>query len=137
MIRSAMPLLQAGHHPMVVNIGSILGHRALPFRAEYCASKFALRGLSESLRAEFAAQGIDVLLVSPGTTQTEFFERAIDAKPRRSKRRGAAAEVVARRTVKAIRQGRHEIVVGAPGKLLVWTNRLFPLGWDSILARYG
>ncbi len=137
MTRSTARLLQAGNRPMVVNIGSVLGHRAIPFRAEYCASKFALRGLSESLRAEFASLGIDVLLVSPSTTRTEFFQRSIDARPGDVKRRGASPEFVARRTVAAIRRGRHEIVVGAPGKLLVWINRLCPRGLDGILARYG
>ena len=69
-------LLTAGRKPMVVNVGSILGHRGIPGCAEYCASKFALQGLSESLRAEFAPLGVDLLVVSPARTQTEFFQQA-------------------------------------------------------------
>jgi short-subunit dehydrogenase len=138
MIRAALPLMKNGKRPMVVNVGSILGHRAIPWYAEYCASKFALRGLSESLRAELDSLGIDVLMVSPGTTKTEFFKSAIDAsKTPWSSRRGVAPEVVAKRTVAAIRSGRHEIIVGAPAKLLVWLNRLFPRVLDAVLARYG
>ena len=122
---------------MVVNIGSILGHRGIPHCSEYCASKFALQGLSESIRAELAASGVDVLVVSPGTTQTEFFERAIDAEHgARSKRRGMSPESVSRRTVAAIRRGRHEIVLSPSGRLLVWMNRLFPRALDAVLARY-
>src|SRR5581483_9150141 len=74
MTREALPLVKAGRQPLVVNIASILGHRGIPLQAEYCASKFAVRGLSESLRPELARTGIDLLLVSPGTTDTEFFD---------------------------------------------------------------
>ena len=135
--RAALPLLKAGRKPMVVNVGSILGHRGIPGCAEYCASKFALQGLSESLRAEFAPLRIDLLVVSPARTQTEFFQQAIDAgETPWSKIRGVSAEVVARRTVTAIRRGRHEIVISSSGKLLVWASRLMPRVMDTILARY-
>jgi short-subunit dehydrogenase len=136
--RAALPILATGTRPMVVNVGSILAHRGIPFCAEYCASKFALQGWSESLRAEVASSGIDVLVVSPGTTRTEFFERAIDARAMPwSSNRGMAPEAVARCIVSAIRSGRHEIVVGGSGKLLVWMNRLFPRAVDAFMGRYG
>ena len=130
--RAALPLLKAGRKPMVVNVGSILGHRGIPGCAEYCASKFALQGLSESLRAEFAPLGIDLLVVSPARTQTEFFQQAIDAgETPWSRIRGVSPEVVARRTVTAIRRGRHEIVISPSGKLVVWMNRLVPRVMDG------
>ncbi len=44
LIRSALPHLAKGDDPLVVNIGSVLGHRGVPHMSEYCASKFALRG---------------------------------------------------------------------------------------------
>ena len=78
LIRTALPLLQRGRRPIVVNVGSILGHRGIPLNSEYCASKFALHGFSESLRAELAAPGIDVLVVSPGSTDTEMFDHLIE-----------------------------------------------------------
>ncbi len=136
MIRVALPLLRSGNRPMVVNVSSILGHRGVPFCAEYCASKFALQGLSESLRAEFASRGVNLLVVSPARTQTEFFERAINGvESRWPAIRGTSAEWVARRTVAAIRAGRHEIVISPSGKLLLWANRLFPWAVDRVLAR--
>lgn len=138
MIRQSLPMLREGARPMVVNVASILGHRGIPLCAEYCASKFALMGLSESLRAELSALGIELLVVSPGTTETEFFSSALDAKATPwSHRRGVSADLVARRTVAAIRSGRHEIIVGPAGRLLVWTNRLFPRLVDRMMARYG
>ena len=78
LIRAALPTLRQGRRPMIVNVGSILGHRGIPHMAEYCASKFALAGFSEALRAEVARLGIDVLVVSPGTTATDFHDHLVE-----------------------------------------------------------
>lgn len=138
LIRLAIPVLQAGRKPLVVNVGSILGQVGIPFCAEYCASKFAIRGLSQSLRAELAPVGIDLLLVSPGTTETEFFERAIDARKLPwSDGRAMTAASVARQTVRAMRAGRSEIVVGAQARLLAWAQRLVPGVVQRVLEKYG
>ncbi len=139
LIREALPLLKQGTRPIVVNIGSILGHFATPRSSEYCATKFALRGFTDSLRAEFAALGIDVLLVSPGTTQSEFFEHVVEetSAPRWAKRRGVSAESVARASVRAIRRGRAEIIPNGRGRLIWFLNRLAPGLLHRILARYG
>jgi short-subunit dehydrogenase len=138
MTRLALPVLARGRAPLIVNIGSILGHRGIPLSSEYCASKFAVRGFSESLRAELAGQGIDVLVVSPGTTETEFFANVIE---RRGKvawadRRGVPAAVVARKTVRAMQRGAHEIIPNTQGWLLVWLNRLSPRLVDSVMKRF-
>ncbi|MGE0610577.1 MAG: SDR family NAD(P)-dependent oxidoreductase [Pirellulales bacterium] len=128
MTRAAIPLLKAGNRPMVVQIGSILGHRALPRSSEYCASKFAVRGLAESLRAELAPLGIDVLLVSPATTETEFTENLLERRgpPAFRAARGTPAAVVARRTAAAIRRGRHELFPDLRSRFIHCANRLLP-----------
>lgn len=138
MIRLALPALRQGVKPIIVNVSSILGHRGAPFSSEYCASKFALRGFSESIRAEFAKLGIDVLVVSPGTTETEFFDRVIDstAQPKWPKHKPVSAEEVARQTVRAICQGRHEIIPNRWGRALCLLNRLSPRLVDSLMTRY-
>ncbi|HEY1785329.1 MAG TPA: SDR family NAD(P)-dependent oxidoreductase [Pirellulales bacterium] len=136
--RAALPAMYAGRTPIVVNVGSILAHRAIPHAGEYCASKFALRGFSESLRAELAPRGIDVLLVTPGSTETEFFDHALEqGKYPWQQPRGVSPDVVARRTVSAIRRGKHEVTIGLNSRLLIWANRLFPGVVDRIMARYG
>jgi len=137
MTRTAIPLLAEGRNPLIVNISSILGHRGIPLMAEYSASKFAVQGFSESLRAELSTRNIDVLVVSPGTTETEFFDRQIESPGTApwSGRKGVPANVVAERTVRAMEQGRHEIVPSMDGKLLVWLNRLSPRLTDEIMRR--
>jgi short-subunit dehydrogenase len=138
MTRAALPLLKQGRTPIIVNIASILGHRGIPFSTEYCASKFAVRGFSEALRAELEPRGIDVLVVSPGTTATEFFDNVIrSTEAPYPKTYGVPAHVVAKRTVRAIERGRHEIIVNPWGQILVWANRVAPRLVDRLMARYG
>jgi short-subunit dehydrogenase len=139
LIRTALPLLRRGNRPIVVNIGSILCHRGIPLNCEYCASKFALRGFSEALRAELATVGVDVLIVSPGSTETELFDHLLEqhGRPPWPSQRRAAPERVARATVMAIVRGRHEIVPSWRGRLLVWLNRLAPWLVDRLMAHYG
>ena len=63
--RAAAPALRAqGGH--IVNVSSLAGLVGLPFTGHYCASKFALEGLSESLRYELRPYGVHVSLVEPG-----------------------------------------------------------------------
>ncbi|MCA8988639.1 MAG: SDR family NAD(P)-dependent oxidoreductase, partial [Planctomycetaceae bacterium] len=56
-IREALPLLRRGRQPMIVNVASVLGHRAVPDKSEYCAAKFAMHGISDALRVELAQMG--------------------------------------------------------------------------------
>ena len=139
MTRAALPHLRTGHDALIVNIGSILGHRGIPYMTEYCASKFAVRGFSEALRAEVAKLGVEVLLVSPGTTESEFFDKLVEAgeKPPWPEQPPVPAAVVARRIVRAMQRREHEIIPNARGKLMVWFNRFSPRLVDAWMARYG
>lgn len=139
LIRTALPALAEGRDPMIVNVGSVLGHRAVPNKSEYCASKFALHGFSDALRAELASQGIDVLLVSPSTTNSEFFDQLIENQSQgngMARWRGMAPELVARRTVSAMASGRSEIIFSVSGKALVWLDRLCPPLANWLVKRF-
>lgn len=138
-IRAALPMLKSGREPIVVNIGSVLGQRGCPHKSEYAASKFALRGFSESLRAELAPLGIDVLVVTAGPTDTEFFKHLLEEHGELPWGEGkpVSPERVARSTVRAIRRGKHEIVPSWRGWFLTIANRLFPRLVDRAMARYG
>ena len=138
LIRTALATLRQGNRPLVVNVGSILGHRGIPWHADYCASKFALQGLSEALRPELRREGVDLLMVSPGTTKTELY--AQDAGRHRLPWRqpqGVSAEFVARQTVRAMAAGRREIIPNRQGRLLVYLSRWCPGLVDRLMAKYG
>ena len=138
LIREAKDLLRSGVQPVVVNIGSVLGHRAVPSKSEYCASKFALHGFSDALRAELTKDKIDVVLISPSTTASEFFDQLIEDQGTAAKNPyGMSPERVARGVVSAIRRGRHEVIMSLSGKLLVWLDRVFPSVADRIVERFG
>ena len=139
LLRGALPLLQKGTNPIIANVGSVLGHRAVPKKSEYCASKFALHGFSDSLRSELRAYPIDVLLISPSTTQSEFFENVLENNAKLPWLSAGAmpARAVARKAVRAIRRGSHEIILTPGGRLLVWLDRLCPPLANRLVARFG
>ena len=77
------PLLGAdrsrkGKPGRIVMISSVGGKNANPFLGPYCASKFALEGLSESLRRELMLLGIDVIVIAPGAVATKIWEKSED-----------------------------------------------------------
>ncbi len=138
MTRISLPYLKQGRLPMIVNVSSILGRRGVPHNSEYCASKFAVHGFSEAIRTELSAEGIDVLVVSPGTTETEFFDRVLDrtSEPGWPQHRPVMPERVAGQTVAAMRSGRREIVPYLWGKVLCGMNRVSPGLVDRVMRRY-
>ena len=139
LIRVCLPLLKLGTQPLIANISSVLGHRAVPFKTEYCASKFAIHGFSDALRAELAEQSIDLTLISPSTTDSEFFENAVaDNTDRNWKgKKAMPPEKVASATVKAVEKGTHEVILTLGGKTLVLMDRLAPTLTDLAVQRWG
>lgn len=142
--RAALPLLRKGKTPAILNVSSVLAHRAVPGKSAYCASKFALHGWSDALRAELRSEAIDVILVSPSTTASEFFDVAAEqvipsdyVHQPKVRSRPMPAEKVARATLAALRSGRHEVILTWGGRLLVWLDRLCPPLADYLVARFG
>lgn len=71
-IRAALPGLRAAGSGHIINISSVLGLLSFPGWALYCAGKYAIEGLSESLAAEVSDLGITVSVVEPGYFNTDF-----------------------------------------------------------------
>ncbi len=128
MCRSTLPLFRRGNSPAVINIGSVVSRRALPGRPEYSASKFAVAGLTEALRAEWAIDGIHVMLLNPGFTKTPFEENVLahTAIISTESRRSMTADAVAEAGLDALFDGRNELTLTPSGRLLLTVNRFFP-----------
>src|SRR5262245_20444391 len=126
--RVFLPLLKQGVTPAIVNISSVVGKRALPARSLYSSSKFAVAGFSEAIRAELAKDGIDVIVVSPGLTQTNFSQNMLEqkAKLQLDHLRGMTSEQVAAAVLKAMERGSTDVTLTLKGKLLLLVNRFFP-----------
>ena len=67
-----LPLMRRERAGLIVNVTSIAGELSLPFQGIYSATKFAVEGLSEALRAEVKPFGIQIVLVQPGDFRTGF-----------------------------------------------------------------
>jgi short-subunit dehydrogenase len=135
--RVCLPLLKEGTTPAIVNISSIAAKRGIPARSEYSASKFAVHGFSEALRAELAKDDIDVIVVNPGLTQTNFSQNMLEQKARAQMDhlRGMTSEAVAQATLNALEKGKSEITLTLKGKLLSFVCRFFPRLADFVARR--
>jgi short-subunit dehydrogenase len=135
--RVFLPLLKRGHRPAVVNISSIAGRRGIPARSDYSASKFAVQGFSEALRAELAKDGVDVLIVNPGLTRTNFSKNMLEqkAKMQMDHLRGMTPGQVALATLRAIERGRNDTTLTFQGKLMVLVSRFLPRLADLIARK--
>ncbi|MVM34548.1 SDR family NAD(P)-dependent oxidoreductase [Spirosoma sp. HMF4905] len=74
-----LPYMRQNHWGKIINISSIGGKMATPFGGWYHASKFALEGLSDSLRNEVKPFGIDVIVIEPGGVKSEWGSSAFDS----------------------------------------------------------
>ena len=135
--RLLLPNLKAAPNAVICNLSSVLGHRAVPDKSEYCASKFAMHGWSDSLRAELAATSVQVTLVSPSTTRSEFFDSLVGtAEGTKSRSVGSwSPDRVAKATLRAIEKRQDEAILSLGGKLLVLGDRVWPAMMNRILRR--
>ena len=131
-------MLRRGRRPALCNIGSIVARRALPGRSAYSASKFAVAGFTDAIRAEWARDGIHVLLLNPGFTATEFEKNVVvdTAIYKTDHRRTMTASSVALATLRALERSKSEVTLSAPGRLLLLANRLAPRFVDWGLSRW-
>lgn len=76
--RLAIPVMRKQGHGRIINISSILGVISMPFRGAYNASKYAVEGLSDTLRLELKPSGIKVITIVPGPIESRFRDNVID-----------------------------------------------------------
>lgn len=137
LIKLAQPLLVDGKQPAIVNVSSMCGRKAMPGWSEYSASKYALCGLTESLRGEFARYDIDVLLIIPGLTKSSFQQNFLQRKGRADIKfeKGMEPTYVASRIIKSLETNKTETVMGSEARWMLLMNKLFPKLTDWLLAR--
>jgi short-subunit dehydrogenase len=136
--RLAIPVLKEGIDPAILMINSVAGRRAIASRSEYSASKFALMGFSEALRAELSKDDIDVCVVSPGLTESGFEEHMIENNARHSlhAQRSMSAGEAAGLILDVLEKGKNEVTLTAKARLLLLVNRLFPRFVDYKMAKF-
>ena len=75
--RQVLPVMRAQGHGRIVQNSSILGFVAFPWRGAYVATKYAIEGLTDTLRVELCDTKIEVVLIEPGPITSKFRENAI------------------------------------------------------------
>lgn len=80
MIQKVAPIMRKQETGNIVNISSIAGRIGFPASTAYISSKFAIEGLSESLRYELGPFGVNVIIIEPGIIKTNFFDSMRTAK---------------------------------------------------------
>ncbi len=134
---AVLPRMRARGRGTIVNITSIGAAAGLPHLAPYVAAKFALRGWSEALSAEYSRHGVTVVTVVPGLMRTGSFGHALVKGKRYSEASlfalaaslpllTSSAERAGRRIVRAIENGERFVVIGVPARLLRVAHALAP-----------
>jgi short-subunit dehydrogenase len=134
-----IPTMRAQSSGHIINVSSVAGKRGLPLSGIYSATKFALNGISESLRVELRGSGIDVSIINPAATQTEFIDnvRLGDVKSSfKPMGHVQSAEEVAASIVRCIKNPKAEVYPYRVGRLLVWANAIAPSLVDTVMMRF-
>jgi short-subunit dehydrogenase len=136
---AALRRMRARDAGVIVQVGSALSYRAIPLQATYCATKFAIRGFTDSLRTELMHEGSGVrvtMVQLPGlnTTQFTWVRTTLHRRPRPVPPI-YQPEVAAEGIVFAAAHPRREVWIGANTPLLIVANHLAPWVADRYLAR--
>ncbi len=137
LMEEIIPNMKSFGHGRIVNIASIGGKVAVPHLLPYAASKFALVGLSEGMRAELLKDGIYVTTICPGLMRTGSHvhalfkgqhkkEYALFAIANASPLLSTASAHAAQEILEACRYGKAEVIITAQARLLRLANGLFP-----------
>jgi NADP-dependent 3-hydroxy acid dehydrogenase YdfG len=145
--RAFLPILLEQNAGAIVNVSSVFGLIGFPTQSAYCASKFAVRGYTESLRAELRDTGVQAVAVHPGGIATNIVEHArfhVDdrgnrdhAVLRRDFRRVArtspeqAAEIIHQ----GVERGRGRILVGPDAGFLALLTRVAPVRYFDVIKQ--
>lgn len=140
--KAILPNMLTNKSGLVVAISSAVGKFGSPWRSGYSASKHALHGFFDSLRAECYSDGLKVLIVCPGFIQTNVSINALTGSgaPLRQMDAATAAGLTAyeaaRQIICAIKAGKEEVnIAGFKEKLGIWVKRYFPSAFSIMIRK--
>ncbi len=116
--KTLLPVFMSQKNGLIVTVTSAVGKFGSPWRSGYSASKHALHGFFDSLRAEMFSDNLKVLLVCPGFIQTDVSVNALTETGKKlgtmdtATAKGMSAEACAAKIITAIKGGKEEIFVG-------------------------
>jgi short-subunit dehydrogenase len=130
------PLLRVRPEAAIVNIGSTFGSIGHPGFAAYCATKFGLRGFTETLRREISDSKVQVFYLAPRATQTDMNSDAVVQLNRELGNAMDEPEVVVKNLLRLLKSGHGgDYFLGWPEKLFVRLNGLLPTLVDKAIGK--
>ena len=137
-MREALTQFKKQGHGVLINVSSVFGMAAAPYVSAYCASKFAIRAISQSLRAEFRKTPVRICTVLPATIDTPLYRHAANfaGKQVLPVKPVYTPELVARAIVSTLEHPKDEVYVGAASRLVSLCMQLFPKLTLARLARH-
>ena len=139
--KAVLPSMLARRAGHFVVISSLVGKLGTPLRSGYSASKHALHGFFDSLRAELWRDGIQVTLICPGFIRTAITLNALtaDGTPQgtmdRAQAHGMAPADCAERIVRAVERGRDEVLIGGRERFAVYLKRFLPGLFNRVIRK--
>jgi short-subunit dehydrogenase len=137
-----LPALRREAEAQIVNISSDFGLIGFPQKTLYCAGKFAVRGFSESLRAELYGTGVGVTCVYPGAVDTAIVRKGRVQDPAKRdieaefvRRRSIKMDTATRKIVRAIERDRARVRIGRDTYAIDLMTRLFPVSTNKLVSR--
>ncbi|MBE1161548.1 SDR family oxidoreductase [Dyella acidiphila] len=138
---AALRSMRLRNRGCIVQVGSALAYRAIPLQSAYCASKFAVRGFTDSLRVELMHERsrVHITMVQLSAINTPQFEWARTPLPRQPKPVPPIfqPELAAKGIYWAAHHRHREVCVGFPAWKAIFFNKFFPSILDRILVRDG
>jgi len=144
-----LPLIKKSGEGHVINISSLFGLTAQPTQSAYNATKFAVRGFTESLRQELDMEncGVSALCVHPGGIRTNIANaakmndsiRSLGMHPERSaksfnKLLRCPPEEAARQIIEAVQKDKRRLLIGNDAKAVDLMQRILPTGYQRVIA---
>ncbi len=138
--KAVLPTLLEQREGRIIVVSSVVGLFSTPLRSSYSASKHALHGFFNALRAEVHDEGIKVQLVCLGAVNTNISLNALTGDGSRHgvmdqlQLNAMSAEQCARKIIRAIKVGNAQTIIAKKEKLVVYLHRFFP-SWFNVLIR--
>lgn len=139
--KELLPFMIEQKSGQFVVMSSVMGKFGTPWRSSYAASKHALHGYYDSLRAELDPKQISVTIICPGYVNTNVTINALKGDGAKNNqyseasKNGYSPEAFAKKAIKVIEQGRFEAIIARQEKIGIWVKRFFPSVFTRLIRK--
>ncbi|MBK5285986.1 MAG: SDR family NAD(P)-dependent oxidoreductase, partial [Bacteroidia bacterium] len=140
--KEVLPYMEKNGGGHIVVISSLSGKYGVPKLSSYSASKHALHGFFQSMRAEVAAISIKISFIIPGFINTPILKNApdgngnVNGKNLSVNENGMSPQLCAKKILKAVGKGKEEALIGRKEILSVYVNRFFPKIFSVVIRNH-